>query len=55
MTLFRTKYTVEVTSLNKYAIAMFFNRFLDDLNDSYKAENKGENNEFQNFYFYLKY
>lgn len=37
LTLFRTKYTLDVTSTNKYAIAMFFNQFLDDLNDKYSS------------------
>ena len=37
LTLFRTKFTLEVTSTNKYAIAMFFNQFLDDLNNKYSS------------------
>ena len=56
LSLFRAKYTLEVTSNNKYAIAMFFNQFLDDLNDKLKTqEATEESTQFQNYYFYLKY
>ena len=42
ITLFRTKYTLEVTSSNKYAISMFMNQFLDNLNEQYAQQEATE-------------
>ena len=56
LTLFRAKYTLEATSSNKYAIAMFFNQFLNDQNEKIKTQEATEESiEFFNFFFYMKY